>query len=159
MRRTEPQLARYLAALAAYLRNHGADVPEPRVHEYTTGNLGFDATASLPGTDEPTPAVVRLAEKWSPVGSLYERVGYAYELTDYPRNRRRAFHRHDVARWLAELGVAVHEHCEDELGRPTCAHYLGLPVEDGFEGLDRLLEAWTSPGQLGCGDLRCAEPR
>ena len=91
--------------------------------------------------------------------ALYERVGYAYELIDHPRDRRRAFHQHDVGRWLRELGVTVHQHCEEKVGRPACAHYLGLPIDDGFEGLDRLLEAWTSPGDLGCDGLRCAEPR
>jgi hypothetical protein len=51
------------------------------------------------------------------------------------------------------------EHCEERIGRPACAHYPGLPIDDGFEGLDLLLEAWTAPGALGCDDLRCAEPR
>ena len=35
------------------------------------------------------------------------------------------------------------------LGKPTCDHYLGLPVYSGYEGLNALLAAWSDPGPLG----------
>jgi hypothetical protein len=42
------------------------------------------------------------------------------------------------------------------LGKPTCDHYIGLPIYSGYEALNRLLACWSDPGQLGCAELRCA---
>jgi hypothetical protein len=151
------QIASYLGGLAVYLRNLGAEVPEPSLERYDTGEIGFAITAELPGPGDPKPAVITAQEIWNPAGvGRYERAEYAYELIDYPANRRRAFHLHDVPAYLARLGVTAHEHCEEVLGKPTCDHYLGLPVYSGYEGLNTLLACWSDPGPLGCSRLRCA---
>ena len=63
---------------------------------------------------------------------------------------------HDVPAYLTRLGATAHEHCEEVLGKPTCDHYLGLPVHSGYEGLNALLAAGSDPGPLGCARLRCA---
>jgi hypothetical protein len=151
------QVASYVGGLAVYLRNLGAEVPEPVLDRYDSGEIGFELTAELPGSDDPKPAVMTAQEIWNPAaGGRYERVEYAYDLIDYPTNRRRAFHMHDVPEYLARLGVTAHEHCEEVLGKPTCDHYLGLPVFTGYDGLNALLACWSDPGPLGCAGLRCA---
>lgn len=151
------QIASYLDGLAVYLRNMGADVPEPVLDRYATGAVGFEMTGELPGPSEPQLAVITAREIWEPAGNdRYERAEYAYDLIDYPANRRRAFHMHDVPTYLARLGVTAHEHCEEVLGRPACDHYLGLPVYSGYDGLNSLLACWSDPGPLGCSRLRCA---
>ncbi len=71
--------------------------------------------------------------------------------------RRRAYHRHHVAYFRAVAEVDVHEHCEERLGAPTCRHYLGLPVRDGYEAISLLFVAWTEPGPLGCERLDCMD--
>jgi hypothetical protein len=150
------QVASYVGGLAVYLRNLGAEVPEPFLERYGTGEIGFAITGELPGSDDPKPAVITAQEIWNPVAAgRYEPAEYAYDLIDYPANRRRAFHMHDVPAYLARLGVTTHEHCEEVLGKPTCDHYLGLPVYSGYEGLNALLAAWSDPGLLGCARLRC----
>ena len=151
------QVASYLGGLTVYLRNLGAEVPEPSLEHYDTGEIGFAITAELPGSDDPRPAVITAQEIWHTAASgRYERAEYGYDLIDYPANRGRAFHMHDVPAYVARLGVTAHEHCEEVLGKPTCDHYLGLPVYSGYEGLDALLACWSDPGPLGCARLRCA---
>jgi hypothetical protein len=91
------QVASYLGGLAVYLRNLGAEVPEPSLDRYEGGEIGFAITAELPGPGDPKPAVMTVQEIWNPTGAgRYERAEYAYDLIDYPANRRRAFHMHDV---------------------------------------------------------------
>ena len=151
------QIASYLGGLAVYLRNLGAEVLEPVLDRYDSGEIGFAITAQLPGSNDPKPALITAQEIWQPAGSgRFERSEYGYDLIDFPANRRRAFHMHDVPAYLARLGVAVHEHCEEVLGKPTCDHYLGLPVHSGYEGLGALLACWSDPGPLGCSRLRSA---
>ena len=105
------QVASYLGGLAVYLRNLGADVPEPVLERYDTGEIGFAIAAELPGLGDPKPAVITAQEIWNPAGDgRFVRAEYAYELIDYPANRRRAFHLHDVPAYLARLGVTAHEH-------------------------------------------------
>jgi hypothetical protein len=78
------QVASYLGELAVYLRNPGADVPEPSLERYDTGEIGFAITAALPGSHEPKPAVMTAQEIWNPTGAgRYERAEYAYDLIDY----------------------------------------------------------------------------
>ncbi len=151
------QVASYLGGLAVYLRNLGAEVPEPVLDRYDTGEIGFSMTAELPGSVDPKPAVITAQEIWNPAAAgRYERAEYGYDLIDYPANRRRALHMHDVPEYLTRLGVTAHEHCEEVLGKPTCDHYLGLPVYGGYERLNALLACWSDPGPLGCARLRCA---
>ncbi len=40
--------------------------------------------------------------------------------------------RPDADRFVAAFDVAVHEHCEERVGQPTCDHYAGDPVPDGL---------------------------
>jgi hypothetical protein len=152
---TLDQLRRYLGGLTVYLRNVGATVPEPTLDRYHSGEVGFELVAALPGPDIPAPATIELDEIWTPAGERYERTEYAYDLIEHPFDRRRAFHAHDTATFAARFGVLVHEHCEETLGRPTCGHYYGFPVTDGYEALDRLLAIWSLPSPLGCSGLRC----
>ena len=151
------QIASYLGGLAVYLRNLGAEVLEPVLDRYDSGEIGFAITAQLPGSNDPKPALITAQEIWQPAGSSrFERCEYGYDLIDYPANRRRAFHKHDISEYLSRLGVTAHEHCEEALGKPTCDHYLGLPVFTGYDGLNALLACWSDPGPLGCAGLRCA---
>jgi hypothetical protein len=143
--------------LAVYLRNLGAEVTEPVLDRYGGGEMGFAITAQLPGSNDSRPALITAQEIWQPTGpGRFERAEYGYDLIDYPANRRRAFHMHDIPEYLARLGVTAHEHCEEVLGKPTCDHYLGLPVFTGYDGLNALLACWSDPGPLGCSGLRCA---
>lgn len=149
------QLRHYLGGLTAYLRNVGATVPEPMLDRYDSGEVGFELVASLPGPASPRPAEVKLGEIWSPSGDRFDRTEYLYDLVEYPRLRRRAFHSHDTEEFAHRFGVLVHEHCEETLGRPVCDHYFGLPVATGYEALERLLAIWGQPDPLGCSRLRC----
>lgn len=135
----------------------GADLEaEPELTYEQEGSLSFRITASLPDSGIPDQALMDLAERWIPAGAEYERVEYGYDLIDHPRNRRRAYHRHDVPHFLSAFDVAVHEHCEELLREPTCNHYAGDPVLDAYAGTDLLMRAWTD-GPLGCSELRCLD--
>jgi hypothetical protein len=149
------RLRRYLGGLTVYLRNYGASLPEPALDRYLQGGVGFEFEALLPGSDRPRPATVHAGEIWEPVDEGYVRAEYVYELIDYPLDRRRALHSHDTDIFARRFGVLVHEHCEEVLGQPTCGHYHGIPVENGYEALDRLLVTWARPEPLGCTSLRC----
>lgn len=149
------RLRGHLGTLAAILWNYGGSFAPPTLDEYDSGEMGFRFAAALPGADAPKPAELRLAEVWAPVRpGDYRLHEYAYDFIDYPFDRRRAFHRHDPDHFVADFGVVVHEHCEERLGRPECAHYYGLPV-DAYEAIRRLLSDWGQPGPLGCRRLRC----
>jgi hypothetical protein len=97
-----------------------------------------------------------LEEIWRPLPERrWERREYTYDLVDGPRGRRRAFHLHD--RDLAEMALrtVVHEHCAENIGQPTCLHYLGRELPDGYQAIDLLVAAWVEPGDLGCASLTC----
>ncbi len=149
------RLRRYVGGLTVYLRDFGAVLPEPALDRFTSGEVGFELAAVLPGSDQPRPAIVRVGEIWAPVDQGFERVEYLYDLIEYPLNRRRALHAHNADVFARRFGVLVHEHCEEALGQPACAHYHGIPVENGYEALGRLLSGWGQPGPLGCAALRC----
>lgn len=151
------EIRRYLGTLAAILWNYGATFPVPSLDEYGVGEVGFSFRAELPGATTPRPAEIRLAEIWGPgdAGALTRRE-YEYDFVDHPLARRRAFHGHDPDHFARAFGVLVHEHCEDELGSPTCAHYYGLPV-NGFEAIHQFTAIWGQTAQLGCSGLRCME--
>ena len=63
------QIASYLGGLAGYLRNLGAEVPEPVLDRYDSGEIGFAITAQLPGSNDPKPALITAQEVWQPAGS------------------------------------------------------------------------------------------
>lgn len=148
----------YLGRLAATLWNYGADFPVPSLDPYDDGAVGFDLVATLPGVSVPKPAIIKIAEVWTPrrTGETrdYVRAEYTYDFVEHPLNRRRAFHRHDEGDFLREHGVAVHEHCEEVLEQPACDHYFGLPV-DGDEAIRRFMILWGQTSPLGCSQLRC----
>jgi hypothetical protein len=167
VRATPTRLEAYLFALATYLDRLGADLTTPiELLSVRGGGMGFDLVAALPSAIGDSPAGVRVAESWAPVsmprGSIrrvrqLERIAYGYELVDHARSRRRAFHRHDVNHFRSIAEVEVHEHCEERLDAPTCGHYFGRPIRDGYEAIRLLLVAWTEPGALGCDNLECIE--
>jgi hypothetical protein len=145
----------YLGRLAATLWNYGAEFPVPSLDGYDDGAVGFEFVAALPGSTVPKPAMIKIAEVWTPSGSgQYTRTEYAYDFVEHPLDRRRAFHRHDERAFLREHGVAVHEHCEEVLDKPVCDHYFGLPV-DGDAAIRRFAVLWGQTSPLGCSRLRC----
>jgi hypothetical protein len=150
------ELQVHLGTLATILWNYGASFPDPTLDRYAdTGNLGFVFTAELPGSQQPRAATVRMAELWQRDGrDAYRRREYAYDFVEHPLARRRAFHGHDPDHFAREFRVLVHEHCEEALGRPTCQHYYGLPV-DPYEAIRRFASLWGQPGPLRCADLQC----
>jgi hypothetical protein len=143
---TALELRTYLGRLSTTLMNYGATFPVPTLDSYESGEIGFSFEAFLPGFDHPTPAVIKLVEVWEPEpgGIDFQRVEYEYDFIDYPLNRRRAFHRHDVGHFLHEFGVTVHEHCEDPLGEPLCDHFYGLPI-GGDEAIRSFTILWGQP--------------
>lgn len=148
-------LRRYLGGLTVYLRNFGATLSERTLDRYETGEVGFELTAELPGSDRPRSAVIRVGEIWEPSDDGFDRVEYLYDLIEYPMDRRRAFHSHDTAVFARRFGVLVHQHCEEVLGRPECPHYHGIPITNGYDALERLLGTWGPTGPMGYADLRC----
>ncbi len=152
---TLDQLRSHLGTLSAVLWNFGASFPVPTLDEYDDGELGFAFTAELPGASTPRAATIGLAEIWRPRAAMSFRLAeYEYDFIEFPLERRQAFHRHDETHFLAEFGVAVHEHCEEQLGRPSCSHYFGLPL-DAYEAIRRFTARWGQPGPIGCAQLRC----
>jgi hypothetical protein len=152
---TQHELRRYLGTLSAILWNFGATFPTPTLDEYDSGEVGFAFTAALPGAAVPGPAVIRMAEIWTPRSSAqFDRREYEYDFIEYPLDRRRAFHGHDPDHFAREFGVLVHEHCEESLGFPGCDHYYGLPV-DGYQAIREFTALWGRRTPLGCARLRC----
>jgi len=154
------RLRSYVSGLATYVVRLGADLTAtPGLHEDEAGHVSFEIVADLPGSGQPTPARIVLRELWVLSSQRWEAAEYEYELLDHQRDRRRAFHRHHEAFFLRRAGVTVHEHCEETLGAPRCNHYFGLPLRDGYEGVEQLVIAWTENGPLGCAGLRCMDER
>jgi hypothetical protein len=149
------ELQVHLGRLAVILWNYGAEFPQPTLDPYEDGSYGFEFEAALPGTAVGKPATIKMAEAWEPArNSAYIIAEYGYDFIEYPLSRRRAFHRHDEDDFLGKFGVAVHEHCEEVLGKPTCEHYMGLPV-NAYEAVQRFATLWGQPTPLGCAALRC----
>ena len=157
MRANRSQLKRYVSDLAVKLWSLGAELEgEPELVEDSAGNLGFSIAARMPDSGTPQHALLSVDEIWTPRGAGWERSEYAYDLIDYARDRRRAYHLHDAERFASAYDVLVHEHCEAILGAPDCSHYYGEPVTDGYSGVDLLLLAWTDDS-LDCSALRCLD--
>jgi hypothetical protein len=153
---TSLEIRTYLGRLSATLWNYGATFPVPTLDAYDSGEIGFELVATLPGANLPKPAVIKITEIWAPIGTRFHRAEYAYDFIEHPLDRRRAFHRHHEGDFLRRFGVAVHEHCEEVIGRPDCDHYLGLPV-DADEAIRRFTMIWGQPGPLGCSSFHCAD--
>jgi hypothetical protein len=154
---TVPEVREYLGTLSTTLWDYGATFPVPSLYEYGAIEMGFALVAKLPGETSPKPAEIKLAEIWASLASGgLRRIEYEYDFIEYPLARRRAFHRHHPDWFAREFGVLVHEHCEEELGAPACAHYFGFPM-DGFEAIRQFTALWGQDSPLGCAGLRCME--
>ena len=152
---TPEEIRRYLGTLSAILWNFGATFPVPTLDRYHSGELGFSFAAPLPGAAQPKSAVIQLSEIWtSDNQDEFHRYEYAFDFVEYSLNRRRSFHGHDPEHFRREFGVLVHEHCEERLGQPDCAHYYGLPM-DAYEAIQRFVSLWGQAKPLGCRQLRC----
>lgn len=149
----------YVSGLAKALYTQGFDLPEvPTIELDEAGQLAFSIVGVIPDVDLAEVAEISLDEIWRPLPDRrWERREYTYDLVDRPRRRRRAFHLHDRDLAEAELGTVVHEHCEEIFGQPTCQHYLGRELPNGYLAIDHLVAAWVEPGPLGCAALTCLD--
>jgi len=152
-------LNQYVIGLAKALGTRGFDIRGGPIAEFDeSGLVVFSVTGAIADADGADPAEIILEEVWRPLAERrWERREYTYDLVDRPRGRRRAFHLHD--RDLAESvwGTVVHEHCEEVLGQPTCGHYLGRELPDGYHAIELLTAAWVEPGDLDCSALICLD--
>ncbi len=150
-------LGEYVSGLAKSTYSRGFELPaNPLIEIDRTGFLSFSISGNRPDAAAAETAEISLDEIWRPLpGQRWERLEYTYDLIDRPRGRRRAFHLHDRDLAEATFGVAVHEHCEEALGEPTCGHYVGRELPHGYLGLELLMAAWVEPGVLGCERLTC----
>lgn len=152
------ELRQYGLKLAKHLWTTGAYVDGPILRSTADGSVELQIIASLPGPGKPAHASIEIVEQWVPVEGRWRLSSYAYELVDRELRRRRAFHLHDYLEFAVAGGQPAHEHCEEELGRPRCAHYAGIQLDDGHDAVDRLMTAWATPDQqLGCDELRCLD--
>lgn len=160
MRFSAERLDRYALALATRLGAICADLDAeiPQMVEADDGQVGLVIGGDLPGSPISARTRIELVEHWAADGNAYRLIGYRYELIDHENDRRRAFHRHDDALFIRAFDVVVHEHCEEPIGVARCAHVAGLPKRDGFEALNELLAAWsTPPADAICADLPCLD--
>jgi len=163
MRATAAAIDRYVRQTAELLERYGVLLSSPangatiEIVEAPSGALSWELRGELPDGDALFRAAVAIREEFRPVGGgWYERSRYEYELVDRARDLRRAFHLH-VPEWFERTHlVVVHEHCERPIGTIRCPHYEGSPVRDSFEGIARLMDAWTAD-PIDCADLRCLE--
>jgi hypothetical protein len=152
-------LNQYVIGLAKALQTRGFDVPTGPTAEFDdSGDIVFSVRGVVEDRPGTIGAEISLAELWRPLPELrWELDEYTYDLIDLGRNRRRAFHVHDRALARARLRTHVHEHCEEVLGEPSCAHYLGRELPDGYTAIDLLMAAWLEPGPLACSALTCLD--
>lgn len=154
------ELARYAERLVLHVETTGADVtPQPELQFARRQGLArVEVRAELPGAGLPRQSRIELREIWRRGDrNDWELDGYAYDLIDHERRRRRAFHLHDRDFFIRRYRTVVHEHCEEEIGSADCAHFAGTPIRDGHDAIDRLLDVWTDDAALGCADLECLD--
>lgn len=152
-------LNQYVIGLAKALYTRGFDVSAGPIAEFDdSGHLVFGIGGTVSDQDGAVDAEISLDELWRPLPERrWERDEYTYDLVDHGRNRRRAFHLHDRSLSEALLRSVVHEHCEETKGAPSCGHYLGREIPDGYVALNLLVAAWLEPRGLGCADLVCLD--
>lgn len=152
-------LNQYVIGLAKALYTRGFDVSTGPLAEFDeSGHIAFGIAGIVVDQHGATDAEISLDEIWRPLPERrWERDEYTYDLVDHGRNRRRAFHLHDRALSAARLRSVVHEHCEETTGAPSCGHYLGREIPDGYVALDLLVAAWLEARSLGCVDLVCLD--
>lgn len=153
-------LRTHATRLAQRVASTGLDVAQPRIR-YARDDLEAHVSirGDLPGSGIPKSSQVDITERWMrPFRDRpWRLVEYAYELLDQERDVRFALHLHDQDWFVDNFRVVVHEHCESPIGTVRCRHYVGDPVADGFEAVDRLLEVWTRDAQLDCAALTCLD--
>ena len=149
----------YLTGLAKSLYTRGFDLTaNPLIESDRLGYLAASVIALIPSDPRSGTTEISLREIWRPLpNQWWERREYAYDLIDRPMNRRCAFHLHDRDTAEALLGAAVHEHCEETLGQPVCAHSMGRELPDGHVAIDLLMAAWLEPAPYGCAELICLD--
>lgn len=159
---TRDELLTYLANLVEHLERFAVTVLPPDEGEHislgreTDGSLAIDLSARLPVSRRSIDVDLSIFERWRPMRSgEWELAEYAYELLDHGASYRRAFHRHDVDAFVRAYGRATHEHCEATLGLVICGHYAGIPVEDAFDGSERLYGTWLAGERPDCSALTC----
>jgi hypothetical protein len=157
---TNDGLDEYVAAVAGLLERYGVSLDVDAlgiiVGETPLGNAVFELRGFLPDGRQPPVSAVAIREVWSRTGpDACERAEYEYELLDYERDVRRAFHLHDAEWFIERHQVVVHEHCERPTGVAPCQHFGGSPIRDAFAGVMRLIEVWTDPEVPDCGALHC----
>ena len=163
MELTADGLDEHVAAIAQLLERYGVAldlgaVGELVVDQTPGGSAFFELRGFLPDGRQPARSVIEVREVWRRRSAdALERWEYEYELLDHERGFRRAFHLHDRDEFIRRHQVVVHEHCEYPIGVAPCAHFEGGPVRDAFEGVERLLAAWTDPTVPDCMRLRCLE--
>lgn len=132
------------------------DADEIELGREDDGALVIDLECRPPLSRRSADVRMEIFERWRTTrGDRYERVDYSFEIRHGELGYRRAFHRHDVGRFLRAFDVATHEHCEATLGVAACPHYFGEPVGDARDGFMRLYELWLSDAQPDCSTLRC----
>ncbi len=163
MRLSPGALDDHVATIAELLERFGVVLDLPtggpvELRRSASGVVWFELTGSWPDGDATPPSRLAVREKWRPTaaGSL-ERWEYAYEVVDRGRDFRRAFHLHDAGVFLAELLVAVHEHCEHPIGHAPCRHVVGRPIRDAFDGAGALMVIVTAPAVPDCASLDCLD--
>lgn len=161
---TRDELLTYLADLIEHLERFAVTLLPPDDGNQITlgrepgGSLVIDLAFRLPVARRSKDVDLTIFERWRPMGpDVWELDEYAYELLDHVVGYRRAFHRHDVDAFVRAYGRATHEHCEATMGVAVCGHYAGIPVEDAFDGFERLHGIWLTGGRPDCIALTCLE--
>lgn len=160
MRATYQELAEYLGTVAGLLERYGVVLRTPidealTLLEDAEGRLSFELVGDLPEGPGAARSEIAVRELFLPIGfDLYDRHLYEYELIDYARDYRRAFHLHFPSWFEQKFLVVVHEHCERPVGHAACEHYEGSPIRDAYAGVRVLMDTWTGPTP-DCSQLRC----
>lgn len=156
------ELLTYLADLVEHLERFAVTVLPPDDGDHVTlgqeadGSLVIDVGARLPVSRRSEHVDLTIFERWRPMRpDQWELLEYAYELLDHSEDYRRALHRHDVDAFVRAYGRATHEHCEATMGVVVCGHYAGIPVEDAFDGFERLYGVWLAGERPDCTVLTC----
>ncbi|MEX1173366.1 MAG: hypothetical protein WEG56_12235 [Chloroflexota bacterium] len=159
---TEDALLTYFADLVDEIERFAITVLPPNdADEISVGRdhdhaLVIDLECRPPLSRRSADVHMEIFERWRPTGGdHYERVDYKFELRHDELQYRRAFHRHDVERFVGAFDVATHEHCEATIGVERCRHYFGEPVVDARDGFMRLYELWLSDEKPDCSALLC----
>lgn len=159
---TAHELLTYLADLVEHLDRFAVTVLPPDAGDHIMlgqepdGSLVIDVGARLPVSRRSNDVDLSIFERWRPIGpDQWELAEYAYELLDREAGYRRAYHRHDVDAFVRAYGRATHEHCEATLRVAICGHYAGDPVEDAFDGFERLFGTWLTGERPDCSALTC----